>query len=236
MSSDPIRKLKAQAAQEARQRETERQRHELLVQVDREHDRVRFFSERTETEQDGSNRDWAEQIARFLAAVRAAGLGSRFEALQPNDNAAWTVALDVYRHCWEGDIDGATAKLDEAEAIGPSWARASITGALKRTIPDAIVSPPSPLGNAGEAAQAEGASDGTGQAEVEQAEGAGQRPRKRRGRPAAIDPKADQRIYEAWKTRHYKTYDELAVASRQSKRAVQLAIERHRKRIERAGQ
>jgi hypothetical protein len=156
MSSDPIRKLKAQAAQEARQRETKQHRQELLVQVEREYDGLRFYGERTGTDNKGSNRGWAEQIVRFLTAVRAVGWGDRFEALQPNDNAAWTFSLDIYRHCWVGEIDGATAKLDEAEAIGQSWARAGITDALKRTIPDAIVSPPSLPGNAGEAAHVEG--------------------------------------------------------------------------------
>jgi hypothetical protein len=69
----------------------------------------------------------------------------------------------------------------------------------------------------------------------EQAKGVGQRRRKRRGRPQDTDPKADKRIFEAWHSGHYTTYDELACELHKTKREVQLAVERHRKRIERAG-
>jgi hypothetical protein len=169
VSDHPIRKLKERAAQEARQQEAERQRQELFRHVERECDRIRFYGERAGTENDGSNRGLAEQIARFLAAVRAVGWWNRFETLQPNDNPAWTIALDIYRRCAEGDIDGATAKLNEAEAIGQSWARAGITDALMRIIPDAILSPPFPSENAGEAGQGEGAGPGRDQAGTGQA-------------------------------------------------------------------
>jgi hypothetical protein len=110
----------------------------LLRAVEQEEDGVRFYGERAEN--GGSARGLAEEIARFLAAVRAVGWWNRVEGLRPNDNLAWTVALDIYRRCGEGDIDGATAELDEAETIGQSSERASITDALQRKIPEAIVS------------------------------------------------------------------------------------------------
>jgi hypothetical protein len=154
LSDDPIRKLKDRAAQEARQQEAERQRQELIWEVERELASLRYYGERAENA--GSNRGLAEQIARFLAAVRAAGLGDRFEALQPNDQPAWTAALDIYRRCAVGDIDAANVKLDEASAIGPSMARSGITDALMREIPDAILSSAE---NTGEASSRRGGQD-----------------------------------------------------------------------------
>jgi hypothetical protein len=64
----------------------------------------------------------------------------------------------------------------------------------------------------------------------DQAEGTGRRRRKRRGRPSDTDPKADKRIYDAWQTRQYKNYAELAVALSLSEREVELAVDRVRKR------
>lgn len=61
----------------------------------------------------------------------------------------------------------------------------------------------------------------------------------RRGRPADTDPKADQRIYDAWQTGRYKDYSELAATLSTSdtpmtRRGVEAAIDRHRKRLKRS--
>src|SRR5262249_35757484 len=73
MSDDPVCELKERAAQEARKQEAERQRQKLLRQLELECDGVRFYGERARTENGGSSRGLAEQIARFVGAVRAAG-------------------------------------------------------------------------------------------------------------------------------------------------------------------
>lgn len=54
----------------------------------------------------------------------------------------------------------------------------------------------------------------------------------RRGRPVDTDPQADQRIDDAWKSGRYNDYEELARALDLQRRQVELAIDRHRKRIE----
>jgi hypothetical protein len=187
MSDDPIRNLKAQAAQE-RQREIAPQRQELRWQVDgQDYDisDLQYYGERAGNA--CSTRGLAKQIAGFLSSVRAAGWWDRFEALLSNDDPAWTVALDIYRRCGEGDIDGATAKLDEADTIGQSWARNRLTDALQRKIPDAIVS--------GKTEQAEGTGaprdqNGEGQA----AEGA----TTKRGRKSHCDRQKDREIADGW--------------------------------------
>jgi hypothetical protein len=143
MSDDPISKLKEQAAQETRRREAEAQRQVLLRPVGREYDNLRYYGERAGD--GGSTRGLAEQIARFLAAVRAACPGDPLDldALAPDgDPAAWGVALEVYRLCDRGDLDAATAMLDEASALGQSRARTNVTDALQRKIPGAILAPP----------------------------------------------------------------------------------------------
>jgi hypothetical protein len=53
------------------------------------------------------------------------------------------------------------------------------------------------------------------------------------GRPRDTDPQADKRIYDAWNTRGYKTYQELADNLHLKKPVVATAIDRHRKRLER---
>lgn len=52
------------------------------------------------------------------------------------------------------------------------------------------------------------------------------------GRPVETDEKEDQRIAEAWGSNAYKTHESLARALGISKRAVKLAIDRHRHRKE----
>src|SRR5262245_51090849 len=84
LSADPIQLLKERAAQEGRREAVERQQLELLRRVEAERDNVRHYGERAGPA--GSTRGLAEQIARFLAAVRAVGWGERVEALQPGDN------------------------------------------------------------------------------------------------------------------------------------------------------
>jgi hypothetical protein len=50
------------------------------------------------------------------------------------------------------------------------------------------------------------------------------------GRPPDTDPKKDFKIAEAWLTRRYATYQDLASALRIPEREVRLAIDRHRHR------
>jgi hypothetical protein len=54
-----------------------------------------------------------------------------------------------------------------------------------------------------------------------------------RGRPRDTDPQVDQRIWDAWKSGEHKTYDDLARLLGTSAREVELAIDRHRRRLER---
>jgi hypothetical protein len=64
--------------------------------------------------------------------------------------------------------------------------------------------------------------------------GRGKKPRKR-SRPVDTDARADKRVYEAWKSRRYKNYSDLARELKMSERDVKMAIDRHRKRVERGG-
>jgi len=57
--------------------------------------------------------------------------------------------------------------------------------------------------------------------------------KKPRGRPADTDVKEDERIYDAWQTGQYKSYADLANALNKKRREVDLAIDRHEKRIKR---
>jgi hypothetical protein len=231
LSDDPIRQLREQAAEEARQRETERSRQELLRAVEREVTNLRFYGERAEN--GGSTRGLAEQIARLLAAVRAAGWWDRFEALRPNGDPAWTAALDIYRCCGEGDIDGATAKLDNAETIGESWARARLTDALQRKIPDAILSPTE---NATEAGQGQGQAKGAGtdrdQARAGGAEGAAGK----RGRKSRCDPQKDREIADGWqRARDARTpKKDYARDLKLSLKELRRILDRHARRVRRA--
>lgn len=50
------------------------------------------------------------------------------------------------------------------------------------------------------------------------------------GRPKESDPAADRKIAEAWATKRYKDYAELAAALRKTRAEVRGAIDRHRKR------
>ena len=94
MSDNPFDKLREQAAREAEQREAARQRQELLRRLNQEYNNLRYYGERAGTQDDTSHRGLAEQIPKFLAAVRDVGLWDRFEALRPHENPAWEVALD----------------------------------------------------------------------------------------------------------------------------------------------
>jgi len=57
--------------------------------------------------------------------------------------------------------------------------------------------------------------------------------RRKPGRPTDTDPKADKRIFDAWNTGQYKTYEDLARKLGLKKRDVKLVIDRHRRRLER---
>src|SRR5699024_4213524 len=54
------------------------------------------------------------------------------------------------------------------------------------------------------------------------------------GRPKESDPKHDERIFNAWKTKRYNTYAEcasaLGITGSKPERQVKLAVDRHRKR------
>ncbi len=54
--------------------------------------------------------------------------------------------------------------------------------------------------------------------------------RPRRGRPADTDPRADNRIAEAWQSGRHATHDGLAAALGTTKTAIRQALDRHRKR------
>jgi hypothetical protein len=55
--------------------------------------------------------------------------------------------------------------------------------------------------------------------------------RRRLGRPADTDPVADRRIAEAWRTRRHESHQALGDAIGITKREVQMALDRHRKRV-----
>jgi hypothetical protein len=59
------------------------------------------------------------------------------------------------------------------------------------------------------------------------------RRRRKRGRPGDTNTVADERIWNAWRTGRYKAYRELALEFGISERETELAIDRHRKRLER---
>jgi hypothetical protein len=54
------------------------------------------------------------------------------------------------------------------------------------------------------------------------------------GRPRDTDEKADERVSDAWRSGHYKTYEELGNVMNKSKEEIERAIDRHRKRLGRA--
>jgi hypothetical protein len=58
--------------------------------------------------------------------------------------------------------------------------------------------------------------------------------KRRRGRPRDTNPKADEKIWDAWSTGEHKTYGDLARLQGTSAAEVARAIDRHRRRRERA--
>jgi hypothetical protein len=54
--------------------------------------------------------------------------------------------------------------------------------------------------------------------------------RPRRGRPADTNQKEDRRVADAWRSGAYATYEDLARALNKTKREVELALDRDRKR------
>jgi hypothetical protein len=63
----------------------------------------------------------------------------------------------------------------------------------------------------------------------------GPKAKTRGGRPVVHDPKADRRVFDAWKSGQYEDFERLATALGTAKREVQLAIGRHRAREGRKG-
>jgi hypothetical protein len=63
-------------------------------------------------------------------------------------------------------------------------------------------------------------------------EAEGAKPRPRRGRKPDTDPKADQRVADAWETGSYTTYADCAKALGMTRRQVERALDRHRKRTQ----
>jgi hypothetical protein len=57
--------------------------------------------------------------------------------------------------------------------------------------------------------------------------------RRKRGRPVDTDTKADQRIYNAWQSSQYRTFEELARNLGKDGKEIKEAVDRHRKRLER---
>lgn len=60
--------------------------------------------------------------------------------------------------------------------------------------------------------------------------------KRRRGRPRDTDPKADQKICDAWKTGEHKTYADLARLLGTTEAEVARAVDRQRRRRESLGQ
>jgi hypothetical protein len=94
-------------------------------------------------------------------------------------------------------------------------------------------SPPSALGTIPAYWRIEGEAVILHRALLNQKPGKNQGPRegkRRRGRPGDTDPKADEQIWDAWKTGAHKEYAELAHLLRMSPTEVARAIDRHRHR------
>jgi hypothetical protein len=89
--------------------------------------------------------------------------------------------------------------------------------------------PPRTSAGQGEQAGTSHEQGGTGQ------EAGSHKKHRKRGRPTDTDPKADEKIWDAWRTGEYKTYEGLARAFTKPMRDVRAALERHRKRLERGG-
>jgi hypothetical protein len=68
---------------------------------------------------------------------------------------------------------------------------------------------------------------------AQQPEPAPAAPQKKRGRPVDTDPKADQQVLDAWNSRAYLNYAELANAFDTTPRMIALAIQRAKLRIKR---
>jgi hypothetical protein len=72
-----------------------------------------------------------------------------------------------------------------------------------------------------------------GQDGAEQGLGAGPsgKRRMRRGRRPDTDPKADERVWDAWQSGGHQTHEQLAAALGKPKREVERALDRHRHRL-----
>jgi hypothetical protein len=58
-------------------------------------------------------------------------------------------------------------------------------------------------------------------------------PKRKRGRPVDTDPKADQRVFDAWNTNQYKDFADLGREFHMGRKAAEDAVGRHRKRLKR---
>jgi len=93
----------------------------------------------------------------------------------------------------------------------------------------------------GEAWQPNGQGEGDGTDRDQGGAGSGEeaarggKKRRKCGRPTDTDPKADQRIFDAWQSGQHRTYEDLARLMGKKTREVSAAIDRHRKRLEREG-
>ena len=128
----------------------------------------------------------------------------------------------------KGLFDAANAAVDEFSTCRPEYASAVVDGLvcvdveefceycrncsqrLRKRLRDGDNSPDGP-GNGGSKASKPKVKKGP-------------------GRPAKSDPKADKRIWDAWKTRAYNNYRELANELGREVKEVGLAIDRQRKR------
>jgi hypothetical protein len=89
------------------------------------------------------------------------------------------------------------------------------------------------LGAAGPSAETPGIDAGSDRAEAKHSErqSEGNKSKRRRGRKPDTDSRADKRVWEAWRTRSYKTYEQLGVEQRMTAKQVKQAIDRHRHRL-----
>jgi hypothetical protein len=143
--------------------------------------------------------------------------------------------VDSGRRCGkDGSLSGESGQQEEG---GPSAHLAGLDGATGLTLAEGptfqgmltLV----PIGGGGAWARPPAAGGGAAGREGDRSEQQ-ERParRARGGRPPDADPRADQRVSDAWRTGQYETHEQLGRELGLSGREVKLALDRHRKRAQ----
>ncbi len=202
----------------------------------------------------------ATELLTIGQALTAEGHGSTVAILPPEQDV-WGFAADLVKYATAGDrerLDAALFKLipllpDQQKVLWDELAdviRSVIDGSAEAKHARRLAEE---AAKQVEAEQAEKAANqakaklGEGNDSIPGQKGTGQKKegesntplganltRRRRGRPRDTDLQADRLIFNAWRTRQYKTYADLARELNKSTREVRAAIDRHRKRVERA--